>query len=97
MWPKIVKLLGPLACNNQTKENDRRKSTVFSRLRNIARDGAIVTSSGRVFQTLAAATTKVLSPTVDSRHRRMASNDDDDDRRRDRKARSEIRQMSRDK
>src|SRR5208282_4779544 len=72
-WPKIVKLLGPLACNSQTKENDRRKSTVFRRLRKTARDGAVVTSSGRVFQTLAAATAKVLSPTVDSRHRGMAS------------------------
>ena len=61
----------------------------------MARDGAVVTSSGRVFQTLVAVTAKVLSPTVDSRHSGMSSNDDDDDRRRDRKARSEIRQMSR--
>ena len=68
--------------NSQTKENDRLKSTVFSRLRKMARDGAVVMSSCRVFQTLAIATAKVLSPTVDSRHRGMASNDDDDDRRR---------------
>ena len=55
----------------------------------MARDGTVVTSSGRVFQTPAAATANVLSPTVDSRHRRIASNEDDDDRRRDRVARSE--------
>jgi hypothetical protein len=70
-----------------TKLYERQKRTVLSRLRKTVNDGAVETSSGRLFQTLAAATAKARSPT--------ASDDDDDDRRRDRQGRLEARASAR--
>ena len=73
------------------------KRAVLSRRRKMAAEVAAVTSSGRLFQTLEAATENVLSPIVDSRHRGMASDEDDDDRRRDRQGKVETLQRSRDR
>ena len=58
----------------------RLKRCVLRRLRKTARDGADVTWCCKPFQTLAAATGKARSPTVDIRVRRTISNGDEADR-----------------
>jgi len=50
---------------------------VLSRDRKTATEGAEVTSSGRLFQTRAAATGKARSPTVDSLVRLTISDEDE--------------------
>ena len=53
---------------------------LLEHLRKTVVDGGVVTWFGRLFQTLAAATAKGLSPTVDSSHQVMTSLGDDNDR-----------------